>query len=500
MEIIKKEQVRTSALSTLLEPRIYVRLGKETYNIYENTPLNLLSYKRFDIAFKVTFLDMINKNYRFGKSIYTMHIKAFSFGNYKEPENEKKVTIEKFIEIFHEIHKSILREGFDYKKTVIPLSKEGVILNGAHRFASALVCSKNIFYIKTEEISPVYDYSFFYKRNVPEHILDIVASKYVEITSNIQMALIWPSAVGNDEEIEQILGRIIYKKSIDLNLNGAHNLISQVYSGEKWLGSVENDYNGTAPKIAGCFKNKGPLRIVLFESTSLNDVTIAKEKIRALFNIGKHSIHITDRHDEVLKLSKILFNDNSIHFINNAKPNTFLAFHKQLSLFSEFVKKNKINPDDILIDSGMVLTLYGIRKCEDIDYILANKVEIYFKEDNINNHDSELSYHEKSKEDLIYDPSNFLYFADFKFVSFRQVYSFKKNRGSEKDLIDLSIMDAISLNDDQKLSLARCRQNIFYVKQKIKYFPIIISIRIFKKVGIYDKMRKIYHSFKKEGN
>ena len=62
----------------------------------------------------------------------------------------------------------------------------------------------------------------------------------------------WPTAVGKDEELEKLIPNIVYRKKIYLNPNGAHNLLSQIYFGESWLGSVENNFAG---KSKECFLN-----------------------------------------------------------------------------------------------------------------------------------------------------------------------------------------------------------------------------------------------------
>ena len=54
-----------------------------------------------------------------------------------------------------------------------------------------------------------------------------------------------------------------------------------------------------------------------------------KDKIREVFNVGKHSVHITDTKEEAIRTARVVFNDNSIHFLNYAKPNKYISIHKK---------------------------------------------------------------------------------------------------------------------------------------------------------------------------
>lgn len=267
----------------------------------------------------------------------------------------------------------------------------------------------------------IYDYKFFYNRNVPKPFLDFAAQKFIEFSSNTYIAFIWPSAKGFDSELKNIISNIVYRKDIVLNLKGAHNLLSQIYSGEKWLGNIENNYRGVHAKLVECFKNFNPVRVIVFQEDELENVLLIKEKIRELFKIAKHSIHITDTKEEALRISKLVFNENSIHFLNHSNPNRFLSFHKKINKFKNFLKENKIESENVVLDSGIVLSAYGLRESKDIDFISLD--DLNYKKQNtlIDNHDTELIYHKEKKEELIFNPQFYFHFIDFKFISFKQL-------------------------------------------------------------------------------
>ena len=47
---------------------------------------------------------------------------------------------------------------------------------------------------------------------------------------------------------------------------------------------------------------------------SLDDVLIIKEQVRELFNVGKHSVHITDTKEEAIRTARIVCNDCLIKY------------------------------------------------------------------------------------------------------------------------------------------------------------------------------------------
>ncbi len=496
MARFEKGQLSRGELNGLIEPEILDKLVNDQYETEEIPATKLLLSQRFDLAFKILFLEQQKHNPDYGTAVYLAHIKAFSFGTFTEPNNEQKRSKGKFVDTFINLSQNISEHGFDSARSLLPLSKSGFIRNGAHRLSASIFANKNVYTITTEDAGRNYDYRFFYERAVSPEYMDAAATTFAEWGENLFIALLWPSARGKDAEVEKAIGNIVYRKQIPLTIDGAHNLMPQVYPSEKWIGNVANNFSGSLNKVVECFNNDGPLRAYLFQADSLEDVLAIKENVRQIFNVGKHSIHITDTRAEVLKLSKILFNNNSIHFLNNAKPNTFLDFHEKLGRFQQFIAKNIIAPEDIAIDTSMILSAYGIRKSADIDYIVNDKYIVTEEFEGINSHNDELHFHEKTAADLLYDPANYFYFNGIKFLSFHQLLAFKKARGGEKDKIDLSIMEAIANNDPGKLAKGRLKQKIYYYKHKLRYLPVIAVIKVLKKIGLYQSIRTKYHHFK----
>ncbi len=486
------KKINKEDLQKYIEPHFYTELIKEEYAIKSIKAYKLLTHTRLDIAFKLLYLEMLSFDVSFSKEIYKEHIRAFSLGKFIEPGNDEKNSIDKFIEDFNTTFESIKIDGFDCNKTLISLSQNASIANGAHRLASAIFLDEDITCVKLDTYNHIYDYKFFYSRNIPSAMLDTVVTKFVEYADNVYIAFIWPIAQSSDEQIESIITNIIYKKEFTLNVNGAHNLLSQIYYGEDWLGNVENDFSGSKGKLVECFKTFDPVKVIAFQADSLDEVLKIKENIREVFAVGKHSIHITDTKEEAIRTARIVFNDNSIHFLNYAKPNKYLSTHRKIDTFKEFIKANNLNGNDILLDSSIVLSAYGLREAKDTDYFCNDNSKIKVEFDDINIHDEELKYYGENKNELIYNQKFYFYFNDIKFISFEKLYEMKTNRAEKKDKNDCKIMEALIENDKFKGIISKLKQNIFYVqivaRQKI--------IQLLQQIGLFDRARVIYRKIK----
>ena len=471
----------------LIEPHYQKELIKKKYKQKTIKAKELLVHSRFDLAFKLLYLENLYKEVEFSKHIYKEHIRAFSLGRYTENGNIKKNNIEKFIEQFQDIYESIKSNGFDRNKSLIPLSKNGTIANGSHRVASAIYLDKTVECIEIDAENPKYNYQFFYNRNVSSKILDIGATKFIEYGDNVYLAFIWPTAVGHDKELEDVIPNIVYRKEITVNPNGAHNLLSQIYYGEKWIGSPKDNFRGSQGKLVECFKNFNPVRVIAFQADNLENVLKIKDKVRSIFNVGKNSIHITDSKDEAIRISRVVFNDNSIHFLNYGKPNKYISKYKNINNFKKFIKENKINNSEVLIDASLTLSCYGLREAKDTDFFYDLNNDIKIKFDKINNHDEALKFYKETKQELIYNPNNYFYFNELKFISFDQLYKMKKNRNEIKDKNDYKMMEAFVKNDKLKMFINKSKQNFYYEIIKARYKLVLLL----KFIGLYKIIKKL---------
>ena len=81
----------------LIEEHLHEYLTKDACEKYSVNANELLVPERFDLAFKLFYLDMINNNPKLAEYVYTEHIRALSLGTFSEPGNINKNSISSYI-------------------------------------------------------------------------------------------------------------------------------------------------------------------------------------------------------------------------------------------------------------------------------------------------------------------------------------------------------------------------------------------------------------------
>lgn len=489
-----KAKIDRQDLLNLIDNHFAEYLLDEKYDLSSVEPSKLITHNRLDLAIKILYLQMKEfDDVLFAKELYINHIKAFTLGSFKEPGNEEKDGIKKYLDDFDCIWKSINECGIDEKKSIIPLSSAGSIANGAHRVSSAYISNKKIPVVRLDIPNDKYDFNFFLGRGMSQGDIETAVTKFIEFSENSYIAIIWPSAGGKQKNLNNILPNIIYQNTVSLNHNGAHNLLSQVYYEESWLGNRDDNFPGVKNKLVECFKAYEDLRVIAFQAESIEKVLAFKEEIRQLYGIGKHSVHISDTREEAVRIARVLFNKNSIHFLNYGNPNRYQSTHKRIKEFKNFLEKNNLNVNRTIIDSSIVLSLYGLRECNDIDYLSIDK-ELSFSDSGIENHARELVFHCENQNTLILDDKYCFYYEDLKFISFAQLQRMKGNRAEEKDVNDLSLMAALLDNNFYKGFVASFKQNYYFGKVKLK----LKAMNLLRVVGLYEFIRAIYRVIKRK--
>jgi hypothetical protein len=472
-------------LKPKIEPHFWQFLDNSHYEVVSQKASRLLSFNRLDIAVKALFLEFADDRPNFSEALYAAHLKCFTLGSFKEPGNPLKDSLRSYVQEFEATHQSLLTNGFDSAQSLIPLGKGGTILNGAHRVTSALVCDKSVSAVALPIADPMYDYRFFLGRGMSQAEVEIAVSKFIELQSNCFVACVWPRAEGKRAELDSLFSRVVYKKSLKLSYTGAHNFLAEVYAGETWLGSQENRFAGAKGKLVECFASEGELRAYAFQADSLEDVVKLKDEIRELFGVGKHSVHITDTHEEAVRISRLLFNENSLHFLEFGDPYAFKDTFNKIESFGSFLDKAGIKRSDAMLDSSIVLSLYGLREARDLDFLSIQ--DLGQTPEDLDPHDSELKYHGKKKVDLLFDNSCFFYYRNIKFVSLPQLAEMKRSRREEKDVRDLQLMAPLLQKNGIGLSL-KLLQRLFFIRAKGRH----LIIQALRKVHLYELAKSAY--------
>lgn len=451
---------------------------------------------RIDLMAKLEYIDSVitGKNVEYAKELYAEHLRAFTLGTYIEAEKPEKNSLEKYLNCFNEMIRSIPKEGFDANKSVVGVSTDGNILDGSHRTAIAIYFNLLLPIIHIERGNPNNNYLFFKKLGLREKYLDYMTYKMISYMDNVYVACLYPIATETekDNDIQMILNKdcnVIYKKEVYFNFGGLHNLMIHAYGNggvhDSWVGNEKNGFSGLIPRVKCSYSENKKTVFYFLTSSSLENVIKTKKQIRELFPFGPDSIHITDTKDEAIILSQVVLNDNSLDVLNYGEPFKYTNFVNKISAFKNILKQNQCDFSDYAIDSSSILSIYGLREADDIDY-LTKKDDMLPKSGVYENHSTQLRYYNKSIDALIYHPDNYFFFRELKYISIKNTEIMKKNRDEEKDKRDLTLIR----NLKKRRKIAKPEPNTIsekkkYIKRKYgdnKLFSYLL--RIYRKMKL----------------
>ncbi len=394
------------------------------YEICTMPAKELFHYNRFDLMAKWIYIDAKEKDIdlEWAIKIYHDNINAFSNGTFLEPGTESKNSFQKYLEDFDILIENIKKDGFDCKKSLIPVGQDNVLLDGAHRTAIAAYYNRNITVIKFPKLDRQYDYRYFRNHLMSDINLGYMAIYYSHLKQNCYMACMWPVAGTKlSDKVEAILrsiGKIVYAQDVYLTYQGLQNFMIQIYGHQKWVGSIDDRFEGIKGKARACYQKRNAVKTYLFEAASLDDVVNAKSKIRELFNIENHSIHISDNRFETEKMSELLYNKNSIEFLNFANPYQNGELYKKLMKLKSTIKTRGLDMSRFIADIQTVLEMYGLCSMENVRFISDYKQkEILAKDIDGDINEKELVSNENVVYNMLYNPEKYFCFESMKFIS-----------------------------------------------------------------------------------
>jgi len=396
-----------------------------------------LFYKRFDLMAKYLYVKYKNINSNFFIELYKQHI--ITFNNCWEYPGTK-TCIEDFFNSFDLLIEDIKKNGFN-NKYPIPIGNNNLLINGSHRLIVSYFYNIEQFYVKEDKLGlDGYNYNFFINRgqfpNLDRLYSDRMALEFIKLDKNVRIMITYPNINNNLESLENIInkyGFLYYKKTVKLNNNGIDNLIKELYRNEEWIGGLFA--GGSLGKYNVC-KGNNPINLYLIHIYDLDKLIEFKNKCRGLYNLGKHSLHMSDYSEDTFRIACSLLNENSIDFLNNGTND---LSEKTKNTLENYFNKLESNNDDYCVTSSVIMEMYGLRNAKDIDYLHKN--DNILNIENVENHNGIwLSYYTKTKDDIIYNPENHFYFNGFKFVSLSILREMKKKRNEIKDQNDLKLI------------------------------------------------------------
>jgi hypothetical protein len=275
-----------------------------------------------------------------------------------------------------------------------------------------------------------------------EKNLDALAIEYCKNHKNTYIAVVYPLAIITNEEVEAFLnqcGPIIHKKNVYLKNEGPFYLLKHIYTIKQvsartadWIGNWENNFvNVRVAAKARIPKGEGLLRFYLFECDNVKKVREVKEMVRSILKkrTGKgKGIHTTDFHPETVSLAHVVFNNNSIEFLNTKKHIKFDKFEQYLTEYKQWIKFNNLNPADCCVVGDAVRSVYGLQDCAHFSFVHQGNDAMLSLLNNphITSYNNVLKDSSFGLGDLLFNQENYFYYEDIKFATLRAAHMMAK--------------------------------------------------------------------------
>lgn len=468
-----------------------------------------LGAHRFDFYAILFYIDQKVKgvtDLSFAKEIYKERTRAMTGFKLAEIGNDNKSSFEDFLKVLDQLISDFQNGNYDYEKTLIPIDKKGEPIDGAHRISCAAYFNQKIKVLRflNHEITP-YNYEYLQHELMPTDIGDMMALEALKWHNDIYALFLWPKAHKYYNKLEEALtlisinSYVLYQVEYKLSFDAIKNLMIQLYGHMDWVGTIDDGFANIIGKVDEVWNENGKVRIVLIHANNCNEVLELKSKIRDLFGIGLASIHSTDNMRETTMAMNALLNPNSRHHLFNADVTRYKESFKLFSRFKQMLDASGFDKNEFLVDSSMVLSIYGLRAARDLDYYCLHNTQnkTYPSDESIEEHDEiQQCFYSYSISDLIYNPQNYFVFNEIKFVTLQNLLIFKQNRYNQyrdaKDQEDINLIQS-ALSENGRLRRNYVRFCLMFKRKKRIYKQIAFTniINLSKQMHIYEQLRTL---------
>lgn len=470
---------------------------------------HLLGSYRFDLYAILLYIDYRVKGVQdmsFARRVYMERTRAITGFKFSEIGNNEKNTLEDYFTVLDNLISAFQNGTYDEERTFIPVDKDYELIDGAHRVSCAAYFGRRIKILRFIdcEISRVTSENLLSKF-LPISVADSMALEATRWHEDLYMLMLWPKSFDHKKEQEEAKRLIysktdvIYEKTETMTLMGIRNLMLQIYGHMSWIGTLDDDYDSTYKKADEVWAPHGRCCFILTRASSTDYVLQLKSHVRGLFQIGLASIHSTDNIRETRIAANAIYNPNSFHFLNNSKPTKYKKSYHIFEVFKERIVGEDINIDDFIIDSSMILAIFGVREANDLDYYSIGDFKSYFNDlECVEEHDGhQRQFYDIPIKDLIFDVSNHFVFNEIKFVSLERLLSFKQNRYNKlhdsKDAGDIKIIKMLLSGKENKFQVRMVALKLSYKRLRRLFIREYYDNRnkLLKKLGIFDFLRNL---------
>ena len=106
-----------------------------------------------------------------------------------------------------------------------------------------------------------------------------------------------------------------------------------------------------------------------------------------------------------------------------------------------YIKDNELDGEDYCVTASSILSLYGLREGNDLDYLTSGNAILGHSD--IHSHNDEIHNYTVAIDDVLYNPTNHFYFDGIKFAGLNVIRELKNKRKEPKDFVDLELMETL---------------------------------------------------------
>lgn len=477
----------------------------------------LLGSSRFDLYAILLYIDHKVrgvKDLSYAKRVYSERTRAITGLTFKEEGNAQKRSLDDFFAVLDRLIEDFKNGQYDEERTLIPVDKDYELIDGAHRVSCAAYFDKKVkvLHFLDAKVSKMTS-EYLLDKLLPPDVADSMALESIKWHDNLFVLFLWPKSFLQESNLikakELIYDKtdVIYDKSTRMTYQAIRNLMIQIYGHMDWVGNIDNDFSSTYKKADEVWSPEGLCEFFLVKAPSTQYVLDLKSQVRDIFQIGLSSIHSTDNQRETNIAVNALFNSNSFHFINTAKPTRFKSSYKLLQQYKKRIQERGLSENNFIVDSSMVLAIAGAREANDLDYytLLSESASLFEGIRNIEEHDNtQKQYYNCPVDDLILNPNNYFWYDEIKFVAFEQLMIFKQNRykrtKDSKDANDIKMLEIILSGKEDKWEMFKLTLKIKYKRLRRRTNDEYHHLRanILKKLGLYDILKQFRNKIKKK--
>lgn len=457
---LKKE---TTWMSTPLS-RLPNRKQRQQPAFFWVDPITLLHPDRLDIAAKALYANVIlgRQTQHSGvdaEHCYLKHIMYRTGG--KEPGDEqRKHSLHSFQQQFIELIQSMRQHGF-LEEYAIPVSKKtGLILNGAHRLAAALILGlRRVPVIYNTELDGLtWNAHWFITQGFTPKEVDELTRVWISLKrDHAGCIMLWPTLQAHWSDIENDIHQItpiVYQRTISLTKETFAELVRDIYATD-W-GPIPGENIENKIKL---FSNYKPcIRFLVISQSEKETLKKLKQSIREQWHhiipSDKFaSIHTTDTERETAYIADLILNRDNLSALEHRAQGIRPEFLNWLSTYHQKLCELQIDPEHCCIVGSSVLEAYGIRNATDVDFTLTHALREKLFTGGVTHLSETLDVVAKdyprakvgeniapNDQDLIYDKALHIRFRGLKFANLDVVVNRKQTQRRFKDLMDVALV------------------------------------------------------------